>query len=77
MGQGKSVRKWELRNLPKQRDKQVAFIRSRNMKMSIESVREVSAKGGGLNSEIEGGPKLLAHNFSTFQHKLFSVLNFG
>ena len=47
------------------------------MKMSIESVREVNAKGGGLNSEIEGGPKLLAHNFSTFQHKLFSVLNFG
>lgn len=77
MGQGKSVRKGELCNLPKQRDKQVAFIRSRNMKTSIESVREVSAKGGGLNREIEGGPKLLGHNFSTFQHKLFSVLSFG
>ena len=32
-----------------QREKQVAFIRSRNMETSIESVREVSAKGGGLN----------------------------
>lgn len=49
MGQGRSVRKGALNNLPKQRDKQVAFIRSRNMETSTESVREVSAKGGGLN----------------------------